>query len=126
MRIGLKVGSRLPRELLRQIAIVYFLYVQEVNAACSAISHLGVKAAVFTGECSSLDTNHIHAAMKNWKIQILCTTAVCGCGLDLLDIPCVVCFSLPKNFSSWMPEQGRAGHDQHSLPDIYSLNVDDI
>ncbi|KAK2707470.1 hypothetical protein QYM36_015238 [Artemia franciscana] len=94
-----------------QLAIVYFSYAREANAACSAISSLGVKAAAFTGECSSLDKNHIHAAMRNGEIEILCATTAYGCHLNLPDVRCVVRFGLPKNMSSWMQEQGRAGRD---------------
>ena len=83
-----------------QLAIVYFSYAWEVNAACSAISSLGVKAAALTGECSPMDKNYIHAAMRNGEIEILCATAVFGCGLNFLDLRCVVCFGLPKNMSS--------------------------
>ncbi|XP_065560124.1 uncharacterized protein LOC136027105 [Artemia franciscana] len=105
-----------------QLAIVYFSYAREVNAACSAISSLGVKAAAFTGECSSLDKNHFHAAMRNGEIEILCATTAYGCGLNLPNVRCVVRFGLPKNMSSWMQEQGRAGRDGKPARAVILLN----
>ncbi|KAK2721247.1 hypothetical protein QYM36_003506 [Artemia franciscana] len=105
-----------------QLAIVYFSYAWEANAACSAISSLGVKAAAFTGECSSLDKNHIHAAMRNGEIEILCATTAYGCGLNLPDVRCVVRFGLPRNMSSLMQEQGRAGRDGKPARAVILLN----
>ncbi|KAK2712730.1 hypothetical protein QYM36_011427 [Artemia franciscana] len=105
-----------------QLAIVYFSYAWEANAAYSVISSLGVKAAAFTGEYSSLDKNGIHGAMRNVEIEILCATTAYGCGLNLPDVHCVVCFGLPKNMSSWMQEQGRTGRDGQPARAIILLN----
>ena len=60
-----KAAKRINGTVNGQLAIVYFSYAWEANAAYSAISSLGVKAAAFTGEYSSMDKNHIHAAMRN-------------------------------------------------------------
>jgi ATP-dependent DNA helicase RecQ len=117
-----KIAKGIVETVNGQLAIVYFSYAREANAACSAISNLGVKAAAFTGECSSLDKNHIHAAMRNGEIEILCATTAYGCGLNLPDVCCVIRFGLPKNMSSWMQEQGRAGRDGQPARAIVLLN----
>ena len=105
-----------------KLTIIYFSYVKEAETACSFLLQNGIKAAVYTGDSTTTDKKHVHSAMQNGEIKILCATTAYGCGLNIKSIRCVIRFGLPKNISIWMQEQGRAGRDQNQSKAVLLFN----
>lgn len=94
-----------------EMSIVYCAYAKDANILCSALLHLGVKAACYTGKDTRNDKSEIYKRMKEGDIIVLVATKAFGMGVNLSSIRHIVQMGLPESLSMWMQEFGRAGRD---------------
>jgi len=94
-----------------EASIVYCAYAKDANSLCSALLHLGVKAACYTGKDTRNDKSEIYKRMKGGEIIVLVATKAFGMGVNLSSIRHIVQMGLPESLSMWMQEFGRAGRD---------------
>lgn len=90
-------------------ALVFFKQVATIQAAAEKLHYLGVKAAILDGQQRQVQREQALRDLRQRKISLLLTTDVAARGLDIVDLPAVVNFDLPKDANTYIHRVGRTG-----------------
>ncbi|WP_057737537.1 DEAD/DEAH box helicase [Liquorilactobacillus uvarum] len=90
-------------------ALVFFKQVATIQAAAEKLHYLGVKVAILDGQQRQVQREQALRDLRQRKISLLLTTDVAARGLDIVDLPAVVNFDLPKDANTYIHRVGRTG-----------------
>ncbi|KRN05807.1 ATP-dependent RNA helicase [Liquorilactobacillus sucicola DSM 21376 = JCM 15457] len=90
-------------------ALVFFKQVATIQAAAENLRYLGVKVAVLDGQQRQVQREQALRDLRQRKISLLLTTDVAARGLDIVELPAVVNFDLPKDANTYIHRVGRTG-----------------
>ena len=70
-----------------------------------------VNVSFYHAEVDQEEKNRRHREWSMGRISVLCATIAFGMGIDKPDVRYVIHFSMPKSFTHYYQESGRAGRD---------------
>lgn len=79
------------------------------NHVAEKLRRNGIDAESFHGDLSQGARNRVIAALKNSEIQVLVATDLAGRGLDIVELPVVLNYDLPRSAVDYTHRIGRTG-----------------
>ncbi|EJF00565.1 DEAD/DEAH box helicase [Liquorilactobacillus mali] len=90
-------------------ALVFFKKVTEIENAADKLKYLGVKVAVLEGQQRQVEREKALRQLRKGEISLLLTTDVAARGLDIVGLPAVINYDLPKDSNTYIHRVGRTG-----------------
>jgi superfamily II DNA/RNA helicase len=105
---------RLIREHDWSRVLVFVATKYSTEHVAEKLRRAGIKAAAFHGELSQGARTQALADFKAQELQVLVATDVAARGIDIMHLPAVVNYDLPRSTDDYIHRIGRTGRAGHS------------